>query len=111
MTYPDKATTLAKLDEWSMHHAAVERLIDGINYGIGLDPNGPLFATVWALFDAYTDSLAAEIGDLGGWLDWYFAENDMGKRGHEAGYDGKAKKIKNLGSLFWLVELSRERLE
>lgn len=109
MTYPNRETTLALLGDWKAHHDAVEKLMDGIKDCIGLDPDGPMFDTVWRLFDAYTASLAAQIGDFGGWLVWYQAENDTGKRGHEAGYDGKLSKIKSLVALYWLIEESRKR--
>lgn len=109
MTYPDRNNTLALLGDWKAHHDAVEKMMDGIKTSIGLDPSGPMFDTVWKLFDAYTASLAAEVGDFGGWMVWYQAENDMGMRGHEAGYDGKLRKIKTLAHLYGLIEESRKR--
>jgi hypothetical protein len=109
MAYPNKASTLAKLAEWQAHHDAVEKLMDGIKASIGLDPAGPLYDTVWGLFGGYTESISAEIGDLGNWLCWFQFENEMGKRGHEAGYDGKTRKVKTLEHLCGLVFESRGR--
>ena len=109
MKYPDKSNTLALLGDWEKHHSAVEKLMDGIKTSMGLDPNGPMFDTVWKLFDAYTGSLAVEVGDFGGWLTWFYAENDMGARRMAAGYDGKAKPIKTLAHLYGLIAESRKR--
>ena len=109
MTYPEKAETLVLLGAWQAHHKAVERMFDGITTSIGLDINGPMFATVWALFDAYTGALAVEVGDSGGWLEWYWSENDMGAKAMAAGYDKKVKPIKNINDLWRLIEESRVR--
>lgn len=108
MIYPDKNNTLAMLADWQRHHAAVIKMMDGVKVSIGLDANGPMCNTVWRLFDAYTGSLAAEVGDFGCWLEWFYSENEMGARGISVGYDGKLRKIKTLANLFWLIEESRK---
>lgn len=109
MTYPDRENTLSLLTDWQAHHAAVEKMMDGIQSSIGLDINGPMFDTVWKLFDAYTNTLSVEVGDFCGWLEWYFSENEMGARGMTAGYDGKLRKVKSLVNLYRLIEESRKR--
>ena len=111
MTYPNKKTTLDLLANWAAHHDKIDKMMDGIKASIGLDPNGPLFDTVWRLFDGYTTALAAQIGDDGDWLPWFYMENSMGSKGHEAGYDGKPRKIKTLADLYWLIAESRKRVE
>lgn len=107
--YPDRKNTLALLDAWQKHHAATNKMMDGIQQCIGMDPNGPLFEIVWRLFDAYTDALAAQLGDFCGWLSWYFMENDFGANGMAAGYDGKTKAIKKPEHLYSLIAESRKR--
>jgi len=109
MSYPDKKTTLALLAEWVAHHDKIEKMMTGIKACIGLDPNGPLFDSVWRLFDGYTTALAAQIGDAGDWLPWFYMENDMGAKGYAAGYDGKQRNIKTLADLYWLITESRKR--
>lgn len=109
MTYPDRKQTIALLTDWQKHHAAVEKLMDGIKASIGLDPDGPMFDTVWRLFDSYTDALSAQLGDFGDWLSWFYMENDMGTNCLSAGYDGKTKPIKTLANLYGLIEESRKR--
>lgn len=109
MNYPDKKNTLALLGEWQAHAAAIEKMMTGIKTSIGLDIDGPLFDTVWGTFNAYTRALAVEVGDLGRWLDWYYAENEMGAQGLGAGYDGQTIPIKTLDDLFELIAHSRNR--
>ena len=107
--YPDREATIALLTDWQKHHAAVTRLMDGIVSSIGMSPDSTLYLTVWNLFDAYTDTLAVEIGDLSEWLDWYRLEHDMGAKKMQAGYDGQLIAIESLGDLCRLIEISRER--
>ena len=107
--YPDHANTLALLGDWQKHHTAMDRLFKGSAMYIGLDPNGPMFETVWALFDAYTSTLSVEVGDFDGWLEWYYIENDMGANEMQAGYDKQLIAIQSLDDLYRLIELSRER--
>lgn len=108
--YPDKKHSLALLKDWKAHHAAVEKLMNGIDFSMGLDANGPLFDTVWKLFDAYTDTLSAELGDYSNtWLQWFCHDNDMGRNGLEAGYNGKIKPIKTLADLHKLIVEGRNR--
>ena len=107
--YPDREATIALLTDWQKHHAAMDRLFKGFAMYVGLEVEGPMFETVYSLFAAYTVTLAVEVGDLGGWLEWYFSENDMGARKMQAGYDGQLIAIESLGDLCRLIEISRER--
>lgn len=107
--YPDQENTVALLGDWHKNRMAVDALMDGIEACIGLDINGPMFDTVWRLFNAYTDTLSVELGDFCGWLNWYCLENDMGARAMSAGYDKKTSKIKTLVDLAGLIEQSRKR--
>lgn len=110
MTHPDKEHSLALLVEWQANHDAVEKLMNGMETNIGLDPNGPLFNVVWRMFDAYTATLSVELGDYSGvWLQWYCAENGMGSKAMQAGYDGKLKQIKTLAHLYGLIAEARKR--
>ena len=109
MSHPDRENTMTLLTEWKQHHAAIEKLMDGIKQHMGLDPDGTMFVTVWALFGAYTDTLAVEVGDYCGWLDWYRFETEMGAKNMSAGYDGKTKRVKTLANLYGLIAESRKR--
>lgn len=109
MNYPDKPTTLAMLVAWKDRHDSVEKMMDGIKEVMGLEIGGPLFETVWGVYGAYEAMLGAFIGDHGEWLEWYQAENEMGARGMEAGYDGNLNPVKTLDDLWRLIEEARKR--
>lgn len=101
--YPDRENTLALLGDWQKHHAAVEKLMDGIESSMGLAFEGPMFKTVWSLFNAYTATLAVEIGDYHEWLEWYCSETNMGKRSMQVEINGKTSRIKTLANLCTLI--------
>lgn len=102
--------TLVLLREWKKHHDALDSLMDGIQATIGLNPDGPMFDTVWKVFDAYTGTLAVEVCDFDGWLEWFILENDMGGKALQAGFDNKMRKIATLEDLQWLLAESQERM-
>lgn len=110
MSYPNKAETLQILNDWHYQHDRITELMDGMGKSIGLLPEGPLFETVWGMFDAYTKSISELVGDKGDWLAWYYLENDMGARGMSAGYNGKTSLIKSKVHLWKLIEQSRGRV-
>ena len=107
--YPDKENAATLLGEWVRHHEAIEQMLFLIKTSIGLDPDGPLWETVWKLFDAYTGTLAVEVGDAYGWMEWYQLENDMGAKGSQAGFDGVLRQINTPADLYALIEESRTR--
>lgn len=108
--YPNRENTISLLAEWRKHHAAVEKLMDGAVTYIGIEPEGPMHDTVWRLFDAYTGSIAVEVGDYFEWLDWYCSETNMGKRSKEVQVNGKTKRIKTLAQLCTLIIQHRREI-
>lgn len=109
MTHPDRENTLALLADWQERHVAIQRMFDGIASSMGLDPNGTLFATVWDLFDAYTAAITTFCADEECWAIWFMHDNDMGRKGMEAGYDGNLKAIRTTADLYELISESRKR--
>ncbi len=109
-TYPDKENTLSLLGDWQKHYTAVSRLMDGVEATIGIDQHGPMHKTVWRLFEAYTSTLAIEIGDYFEWLDWYESETDMGKLSHKCIVNGKTKRVKTLAQLCAVIMDERNRI-
>ena len=105
---PDKENTLSLLGDWAKHHAAIEKMMAGIKANIGLDLDGTMFVTVWAVFGAYTDTLACEIGDSEGWLDWYRFECEMGARSKGAIVNMKSIKVKTLAQLARVIVEDRD---
>lgn len=105
---PDKENTLSLLGDWAKHHAAVSAMMDGVKQHIGLDPDRAMFVTVWSVFGAYTDTLACEIGDSEGWLDWYRFECEMGKKSKAAFFGTNSIKVKTLAQLARVILESRQ---
>ena len=109
MSYPNKSDTLQILNDWHYQYDRITELMDGMTKAIGVLPEGLFSETVWGLFDSYTKAISDLVGDKGGWLNWYYLENNMGAKGMNAGYDGKTKPIKNKLDLRALIFESRER--
>lgn len=104
MNYPDNNTAIYRLKEWKELHDELKDIQCGIEKMFGCQSEAPFYETTWRVFDAYTNALAEQLGDSGAvWLEWYWAENEMGARGHSAGYDGKLKPIKTLTDLYGLI--------
>ena len=110
MTYPDRENTISLLADWAKHHASVSKMMTGIKQHIGLDHDGAMFVTIWAVFGAYTDAIAAEIGDYFEWLDWYRFETDMGQCSKQVMINGKYKRIKTLAQLATVIIQQREEI-
>ena len=108
MTYPSKPETIVMLEAWKAQHAAIEAVMHDIETAFGSIPDSPLFNVSWESFDLYTETLQKLLG-ADTWMEWFQAENDMGERGHEAGYDGQLFKIRTLDDLYVLIEIGRER--
>lgn len=77
---------------------------DAANRAGCLDSNGPLFDAIWK---AHGTLIGAIEGD--GWIDWHLYENDCGKLGKEAGFDGKLTPIRTARHLAKLIVESEER--
>lgn len=110
MNYPDKKQSMFLLEQWKALHDDLEAVHATVKKVFGCEPESPFFDTTWRVFDAYTRALSAQLGELSGtWLDWYFADNEMGAGRKDAGYDGKVKPIKNLSDLYGLILMARGR--
>lgn len=52
----------------------------------------------------YTKEIAEKIGDTyAHWLNWFWLDNDMGKKELEAGYDGNISPVTGLNALKELI--------
>jgi hypothetical protein len=72
----NKKLTLQELNTILDNHIAMKRVIDSAVEVGCLDPNGPLFNTVWKSFEGVVTLLDPE-----GWIMWYIYDNEMGDRG------------------------------
>jgi hypothetical protein len=112
-TQPD-AETLALLEQWEKQHEQLHACYEADQKLTGATIDSPLWNSVWTVFDAYTRQLEHRLGENpdsahGTWLGWYQCDNDMGKRGMEAGYDDRVRPIRNIHDLAGLLTEARRR--
>lgn len=101
------ATKLEYLNQWQKCYEENEKLYQKQEEIFGLSPESLAASTIWKGFTAYTKCMAKLIGDESEWLEWYWLENDMGKKGYTAGDGAKpetVKPVKNLSDLLELIE-------
>lgn len=83
MSGPNKkrvAEILPVLAEWAATITAMEREITPLRAMFKF-VESPLTDAIYTLADRYTQAIALQVGDTGGWLDYYWNERDMGRRG------------------------------
>lgn len=100
---------LTTLTAWQRQIDQSNEMIEKLIEPLMLSPESPLYSTIWALQGALTMAVEKNVGDAFGWLDWFNAENQMGKRAMEAcpGTGKPTRKIKTLADLAWLIEESK----
>lgn len=106
---PSRARNAAEmvpvLQGWQRHMLAADAQISEAQ-AFGLRVESPLIQAVFELKSALTASVAAQVGDsVDGWLEWWWLENAMGKRGLEASSSiaGKMRPIRTLKQLARLI--------
>jgi hypothetical protein len=72
----NKQLTIEELNKILDSYIALKRVIDSAVEVGCLDPDGPIYNTVWKAFEDTVD-----IVDPDGWIMWYIYDNDMGERG------------------------------
>lgn len=95
---------LAALKRWQDAMERADATIDPVIQLLQLQPESPICDAVWRLQSALTAMTADLVGDCADWLSWYALENDMGRKGMEAGWSGFEREIRTLDDLLWLVE-------
>jgi hypothetical protein len=95
---------LKMLEEWKSAHDNLKlrfvklgRLFDSVT--------GPLFDAAWMTFSNYTKLVSILLGDEFETLEWYWMENDFGRKSMEAGTKGRMRKITDFEQLLWLIEV------
>jgi hypothetical protein len=88
------------------HKAALEAAIKPLEQSLGPIVDGPLWNSVWAMFDDVTKLTEREIGDSFGWVSWFVWDNDCGNKRLEAKASAwKARrKIRTVKDLVKLIE-------
>lgn len=92
------------LNRWKEVITESSTLIDPVVDILGCHPENPISDAVYLLQSEFTKVVAASVGDDAEWLDWFWLENEFGKRGFEAGFGENLRPIKNIEDLVWLIE-------
>lgn len=103
-----KNQLLTALTAWKLQIDRSNQVVEAIIDPLMLSPESPIYAVIWELQGALTRAVAKSVGDEFGWLDWFSAENGMGKRAGECcpGTGKPTRKIKTLKDLAWLIQES-----
>lgn len=101
------AEMLPLLKQWADRHTALGAQMDALAAPFGGSIDGPLFEAVWHTWDGYTTQLSHRIGDQHDWLDWYCAENDMGRKALAATSWSRTIKVRTLRHLATVIVGSR----
>jgi hypothetical protein len=95
---------LKLLQNWQQCYENNEALLKLLKPIFGNVVESPIYTHLWNCFDELTVTTERLLGSNYTWLDWYCWDNEMGKKGHDAGYDGNLKPIKTLDDLLDLIE-------
>ena len=95
---------LSALARWQQAIEQSDAAIDPVIKLLQLQPESPICEAVWRLQSALTSMTADIVGDFGDWLGWYAMENDMGRKGYEAGPKDAEREIRTLDDLLWVME-------
>jgi hypothetical protein len=82
---------------------------DSLNSNLAAISPDAICAVGYHFLDDYINLLSEAVGDDSDWIEWYVFENEMGKKGMEAGYNGKEEKITNLDQLWGLIQEGKDK--
>ena len=97
---------LAYLQAWHDAMTKADATIQPVVDALALCGEDPITNTVWQLQSDLTKAYAAILGDVFQSLSWYAGENDMGRKGMDAGVDGNTRPIRTVEDLLWLLEVT-----
>lgn len=100
---------IMKLTEWRDAMVDSDTTCDELLRPLRLEPESPIYQTIWSLQGHYTRAVSALVGDHGEWLLWFSAENAMGAREYECcpGTGYPSRKIKTIADLAQLIQESK----
>ena len=91
---------------------SIQQFLDesnSLNSNLATISPGAICEVGYHFLDDYIKLLSEAVGDDSDWIDWYVFEDEMGKKGMKAGYDGKEKKITNLDQLWGLIQEGKKK--
>ena len=97
---------LAHIQAWHDAMTKADEAIQPVIDALKLCGDDPITNTVWQLQTDLTRAYAALIDDAFESLSWFACENDMGRKGMEAGVAGEMRPILTVEDLLWLIEVT-----
>lgn len=97
---------LAHIHAWHDAMTKADDTIQPVIDALKLCGEDPITNTVWQLQTDLTRAYAALIDDAFESLSWFACENDMGRKGMEAGVAGEMRPIRTVEDLLWLIEVT-----
>ena len=83
--------------------------LDNLTKGVASIAPGAICEVGYHFLDDYIKLLSEAVGDDSDWIEWYVFEDEMGKKGMKAGYDGKENKITSLDQLWGLIQEGKDK--
>lgn len=90
--------TIEQLNKILDSYIALQKAIEPALQAGCIDPNGPLYNTIWKSFEDVICILDPE-----GWIMWYIYDNDMGERGMKVEIGDKEFCIENRRDLLEVI--------
>jgi hypothetical protein len=100
----DTARKLAILTRWQKAIEEADANFDIVVDMLRLDPENRVCQAVWRTQEALTATTSDLLDDGLESLSWFWLENDMGRKGLEAGTVAEKRQIHTLDDLVWLLE-------
>lgn len=97
---------LAHIQAWHDAMVKANETIKPVINALKLCGEDPITNTVWQLQTDLTRAYAEILDDAFESLNWYAIENDMGRKGMEAGVAGSLRPIRTAEDLLWLIEVT-----
>jgi len=95
------------LELWEQSYYQVDNIYQKMKELFDLSPESQFSLCIFGPFENYTQSLQILWNTT--MLEWYVWENDMGKKGHLAGFDENMKPIRNLDDLMEIIQEENRR--
>lgn len=96
---------LAHIHAWHDATTKADDSLQPVIDALALCGEDPITNTVWQLQTDLTRAYASLLDDAFESLAWFAGENDMGRKGMEAGVAGSLRPIRTVEDLLWLIEL------
>lgn len=92
------------LREFHRRVADMETIYDTLSNSMGINPDSAFSNAIWGLIGGYLAALEAAYPGVGGWLEWWWTECDLGAHTLEAAPDGgELRTIATIDDLIRLV--------